>query len=554
MSARTLGLALLALAVVAFAYLGMRGGERRAPAAGARETRGAELQPRATELEPPPTVPSSSSPQTTAERPALAPEAGARARSGAAASTGGLVQCVLYGKVLDGERHVARAHEGHVSLLSAAGESRYTGVSAAGDYSLAGLAPGAWTLSWGAAGYRGESAQLELGADAPIVRRDLNLQKAVVLAVWIVTPSGEPFNVALSARGKLHSQNPVRPVPIATLEAPGETIPVQDAREERYGVGSYDDYQALAVEAGTGVLVLDVDLPVFVSLVAGPHVVATQRVQPGATEVRFVLDPDALLALQAMVRARFVAAETGEPLSGVIDSENEASTVRDGVWEAVLTPGVHDFAFEAHGRARFPLHLTLEAGQELDLGELRVPSGLEIDGRLLDDAGQPVSGIIEFGTVDERGVARFDTGRSLFVGADGRFGIDGLLPAHYVLRAEPYGDIALPADGKPPLLWVAGPVPVSTLAGSATNFDLHCVKAGILELKGSHTLPTGSRCKLLDERGELQRYDAFYPGSTPRFALPPGTYTLVLCAKDWSELSRRAVVLGAGLTVVDVAR
>jgi hypothetical protein len=50
---------------------------------------------------------------------------------------------------------------------------------------------------------------------------------------------------------------------------------------------------------------------------------------------------------------------------------------------------------------------------------------------------------------------------------------------------------------------------------------------------------------------ELTRW-AFYPGYKPRFALPPGSYTLIVCDRAWQELRRFPVVLDADVVELDV--
>lgn len=87
-----------------------------------------------------------------------------------------------------------------------------------------------------------------------------------------------------------------------------------------------------------------------------------------------------------------------------------------------------------------------------------------------------------------------------------------------------------------------------------TGLDLHLVKASILALAGAQTLPPGARCKILDAQGDLLRWNAIPPGFVPRFALPPGACTFVLCDEDWNELERHAVEVGAGVTELDLSR
>lgn len=444
-------------------------------------------------------------------------------------------------------------------MLNAAGTRRRTEASDDGHYSLAGLAPGTWKLFAGAPGYHDFETEVELSAEAPIVQRDLTLEPAVKLRIRLTTPAGERFSDVLKARGRAGLRDPGVPLPVATLAAPGPTIEeARDAMEDPVGVGSFVSSGPLWEAVGPeflGVLVLSVEPPVFVSLVVGTRVIATQRVEAGVEEVSFVLDPETLLGQQCSVRLRAVAADTGAPLDGEVGiDDNTFSILREGAWSHILMPGKHTLRITVHGYARLPFALELAPGQELDLGEIALPTELTIEGRLLDSDDRPVVGNLELGEVDEHGVLRFREYRSYAADETGSYHIYGLVPGRYVLRTAADDDVALPARDEPPTVWVSGNVPVSTLGGSVHGFDLHLVRAGILVLKGAGTLPRGTRCKVLDEHGDLLRWSGFVPGFVPRFALPPGSCTFVLCHEDWKEFARHELEIRAGLNELDVTR
>jgi hypothetical protein len=166
-----------------------------------------------------------------------------------------------------------------------------------------------------------------------------------------------------------------------------------------------------------------------------------------------------------------------------------------------------------------------------------------------------VSGRLGIGERVE-GVVRFrDDGYSLYgTDEDGRYKIFGLVPGRYVLHTVGDDQVRFPARKEPPTEWVSGNVEVSTLEGSVTGFDLHLVRAGVLVLGNAPKLQPDSRCTILDAHGDLLRSSGFYPGFVPRFLLPPGPCTLVLCDADGVELARQALHIGPGVNELDLTR
>jgi hypothetical protein len=396
-----------------------------------------------------------------------------------------------------------------------------------------------------------------LDAAVPIVRRDLVLQRAVRLAVRFMTADGEPL-YATEAGKRLGDAHPF---PVATVDAPGATIPeALHGGADLCGVGSFWQYGPLWEAAGpgcAGVLVLEVDLPVFVSLTVGSRVLESRRVEPGTEEVTFVVSPERLLGELSSVEARLIAGDSGAPLAARVGIEplNESDRVADGHWARTLPPGAHDVTFSAPGYARVRRQLALAPGQRLDLGEVVLPLELVIEGRLLDDEGRPVTGMVRLARRDPTGRVRYDDDRS-YVRTDehGAFRIDGLLPDRHLLRTVASDEVTFPGRENPPPMWVSGLVTVSTLGGSVRGLDLHLVRAGTLVLSGTGGLPAGARFRVLDANSDLVRHVGLYSGFVPSFGLPPGPYSLVVCDEDGNELGRHAVEVGAGVTELDLSR
>ncbi|HEX6883739.1 MAG TPA: hypothetical protein VF530_10180, partial [Planctomycetota bacterium] len=409
------GALLAAIALGLAALLWMRAGldgraaERSAPPPSVP----VETEPTASRLARPERAPEPAASASSAERPPPARNPDSDALAPRATPADALVGCVLHGRVRSSDGSAFSGWRPFVSMTDAGGLRSQTEVSPEGHYSLAGLAPGTWSLSAGGTGFRNESAELELTRAEPIVRRDLVLVRKPLLAVRVVTPEGETFWEAQRARAAAKVRTPDGPTAVATLEAPGaEVEEARDAGQNPVGVGSFWTYGPLLEAFGPGllgVLELQADPPLFVSVVVGARVVATQRVEPGTREVTFVLDLEDLLEQWAQVTMRVVAEDTGEPLTGSlrIDS-NTMANVREGLWSGPLLPGKHTLTFWAMGYAHIPLEVTLAPGQDLDLGEQRIPRELTIDGRLVDADGQPVLGRLDVGRREASGRLRFE--------------------------------------------------------------------------------------------------------------------------------------------------
>lgn len=547
------------LALTAFglvALLWMRPGPARGPAPRAAGSERASSAPAGAELASPERVGESvPAEELNPPGPASTPDASAAAATAKPADA--LLGCVLYGRVRTRDGSSFAGWKPYVAATDAAGTRRQTEVTAEGHYSLAGLAPGSWTLSWRATGFRGGEEELVLDESVPILRRDLSLPRSPLLDVRVLAPSGETLAAVCKARLQAKLPELLSPIVVATLEAPEATIAVADD-EGHVGVGTFWTSGPLWEAAGpdiAGVLELEVEPPLYVSLVLGTQVLATEAVAPGAEEVVFVVLPEDLLAKQALVTLRAVDADSGEPLGGEVSIDSRARyAVRDGTWSHSFTPGRYELCFLSQGHAVLPLDVTLAPGETRDLGELRLPRELTIEGRLLDADGNPVVGHLQVGVRDERGKLRFRQDPYSYPESDARgsFKVWGLHSGRYVLHTTHDEELVRPAQDGPSTVWVSGNVEVSTLGGSVTGLDLRLVKAGILVLKGVAALPPDSLCKILDERGDLLRYSGFYPGFVPRFALPPGPYTFVQCDGEWRELARHALVIGPGLNELDL--
>ncbi|MEQ1893058.1 MAG: carboxypeptidase-like regulatory domain-containing protein [Planctomycetota bacterium] len=438
-------------------------------------------------------------------------------------------------------------------MLTREGAQHLGPIGPQGHYSLAGVEPGTWSVGVHRSGYRQLEAELTLTLDEPIVRRDFALEPSWLLVVRIVTPAGESYGEAVAARARATGQSTPLPMAVATKEAPAATIPGAEDRNGYAGDGIYHTWDGLGRAAGEPVLEVLADPPAYVSLVLGETVLATQLVEAGAEEVRFVLDPEASGETTARIRLRLVSSADRRPVERAdIEIGDSMFMARGAEWSETFAPGEYKLAMRSFGYASVFHVVTLEAGEVLDLGDIELEPEVTIAGRLADGNGRPVVGALEVGSRDKQGRLRFVENYHYAPDEDGNFVIHGLTRGQYVLRSAPEREPEFIAGAPAPERWVLPHTPISTLGGSVEGLELTLVRAGFLELRGMSKWPEGSQCKLLDAAGDLAVYDGFYPGYTPRFALPPGNYSLIVCDRAWQELRRFPVEIDASVVVLDV--
>ncbi len=170
------------------------------------------------------------------------------------------------------------------------------------------------------------------------------------------------------------------------------------------------------------------------------------------------------------VRGRAVN-ESGNPLSGArvsvvgskfVDSRQSISTAHgvasgDGLFSFDgLTPSiVHSVVIQSPGYGRYltDFDAPVASANEVDLGEIVVPSGVALTGAVVDADGAPRTGLYVSiqGANDDAGRLRRDGGESVDLdygrqeetrtGADGRFAFPDLAPGSYVVQAGTRGDV-----------------------------------------------------------------------------------------------------------------
>lgn len=477
----------------------------------------------------------------------LAPEADATpaaAEAGRVPAADPLVGILVHGALVqpDGRPVPVDPQRNWMSFDDGRGKPRSLQVAPASTYAISGLRPGALTVSANPPGFRPRRDTLQLDAARPVVRHDLVLEPAPILLIKGFTPEGEPLvDAVLRELGGERRWQAPRLTAIATREPPPGDLPAISHRAyDRWGIGSYSD-RLDGSWNGTddlpadvmGRLELDEPLPACVSLVFRHLLLATQRVEPGTTEVVFVVPLDRLRALMGSVRLRVVDAETRQVPEGLraelSDSQSSGGGSPPGedgsfTWENVK-PGLAELTVRATGHETHYQEVLVPPGGVADLGQLELQPATAISGFVVDEAGQPV-------VVSLRAL-RDDLDAGLGMGArtwqksdvEGAFRFENLGRHRY--RVTVGGeDHAL------------GWVPVDTRAGDVTGVRLVVQRGALLRLVTDWPASERYGLRVITADGALvSSSDAWQGDWTWAQRLAPGDYVVTL-SRDGQELRR----------------
>lgn len=316
-----------------------------------------------------------------------------------------------------------------------------------GRFAIAGLSPGRWQLRCESRGCR--LLQLDVVLDhEPVQRRDLALSRAVVLPVFVRTSQDQRLQTEVGKLGIWQSLQVIA----TERELRSDLAPTENSSVGDLGVGrhrrSADLNQRNDPNGDDGVLELDRDPPVFASLLLRHVLLASQRIEPGQRELRFVVDLEAATAKLAKVRLRVVdaagqpVAKAGIELSTAQGGGSHKSTAADGTatLEHVL-PGLCYFQIGASKTENFASHLTLAPGADLDLGDVVLRAAAHLQGRVVDENGQGVSCSLQWTALDLwQPPHPLQDRRNAAADGDGKFELWGTgAGRRYLVRAKTQG-------------------------------------------------------------------------------------------------------------------
>jgi hypothetical protein len=348
-------------------------------------------------------------------------------------------------------------------------------------------------------------------------------------------------------------------VPVATRSDPGAWLPdVIGSANNTFGVGQFFQYGQFAQkrkEGSIGVLLVDNDLPVYASLVDCHAVLRTERIEPGADEVDFVIAADALVANRATLTMRVLDAVTREPLPQALasyDGGNRGGGGRAGadgtITDRECEPGIFHLTVSAEGHETLLQQVQLDPGKTTDLGEILLGKGIPLRFRVLDDKGEPCATYFQLGVVDPVTMGiEVDQNEGLRSDDDGELKLPPLGRRLYVLR---------PHMPNPQLGWpVARNLLIDLRAGIPPLSDeIRLERGSQLVLHTESPWGDGTRFRVIDPQGLELVYGRFY-GSAPRLlSLPQDSYRVELLDHAGGWMATKAVSLAATPVTLELAR
>jgi hypothetical protein len=473
-------------------------------------------------------------------------------------------QTLVYGSLVDSSgAPIQGAQFAEVSLVDHTGRRRSADARQEGAFALSELDFGTYWVTANADGYRSLDESFELRPDLPRMRKDFTLQESVELRVKVETPQGKNLFDVLKQTAAPAAVRLL--VPVATREVPGKRIDeVIGDSSHQFGVGRFQNCGPRADKLAPdcmGVLSLDCDLPVYVSLLFHNVVLQTKRVTSGADDVVFVLSPADLIADLATVRVRVVDGESGLPIEhamvtlrgGTFSNIGEATDARGVATIERREPGLFEMQIAALGHARFHGSIDASPGEITDLGTVVLAEEVKVEGRVVDLEGHALAASFALGILDPaQHSVRWLRQQSFRSNGDGSFDIRGLGRAEYVIRTDNHD--ALDRGAWEGVDLVSGNVPIDARGGSVVGLEVRLRPASKLVLQNSGWPAGAIRFSVADERG-LELVGSTLHGSAPRpLSLPAGNYGVSLLDPQGFVLSERSVTLAADTVTLDVAR
>jgi hypothetical protein len=465
------------------------------------------------------------------------------------------VGTIVWGHVLDAEK--TPVQEGYVAFVDRLGERLLARTSTDGSYTVSGLAPGRWFVEAGAEGFLTSESWLPLESDTPRVRRDFQLERSTRLIVRVLTPEGRPF----------HEVDQERPgtrvfwiTPIATKEPPTAGFKINNGDWlHRFGAGRHAFPYPTSPPGAIAVLELFEPMPLYVSLLLYQEVLATQLVDRDQGEVVFVLDVDDAAKQLAELEMTVLDAETRAPLADAVANFHMSAGLgqakkADADGRIVLrgrAPGRYDFFIRSAGHASERMWIELPAGAKVH-HTIALASGARIQGRVLDQEGQPFAAEIELGSAPVPGELPTTASEAFHVRrrtrGDGTFELEELPPGRWLLQ---FHDAR---DDKGLYSHMSANVVVDTSSGPVTDLVVRAIPTGRLVATWMGPDREGIELRFLDEAGLVRAQRSFWSGGPNLIALPQGPWRMLILDGNKAIVDEREISVSSEPLVLELGR
>ncbi|MBI5852817.1 MAG: hypothetical protein HZB39_17535 [Planctomycetes bacterium] len=420
-----------------------------------------------------------------------------------------------------------------------------------GQYAIAGLAPGPWTIECRSEDFVNTRESIAIGT-APVQVHDLVLERAPAVDVFLRTPDGRRL---LEAFGR---GDPTSPFAVAAFEQPlARDLPPTDSRQVS-GVGRARWIEARrrgpqsAGDAPDGMLRLDAKPPLHAALLFRHVLVAQQPIVAGQTALTFVVDPAAIEARCGSLRVRLIDGVTGQPITsgaGVDVSNAQGGGDRSGkpdqdgvVLVERIPPGIARVAYHAVDRDSVALEVRIPRGATIPLGDVVMRPVLDHHGRLVDAEGKRISGLVRWTDLDApRARGTTVDWRSAMADGDGEFTIRTGAGRLFLEAYDPGGRLAHAI--------------VDTRSSAGAPIELRLVSGTKIQVVATGDPLRGYALEIVDERGGLvaaRRIGARWRKTS--FTVVAGRYTLEVYDEDEMLLERRPLEVGAQSLRIEVPR
>ena len=464
----------------------------------------------------------------------------------------------FHGRLLDAAGHpLAGSLNPSLTLADADGRHHTCGERDLGDFAFSALPYGRYQVTASAEGFLKATDEIELDAAHAQLTKDYTLAPAPILKIRVVTPAGaNPFDEELGVED--------RPAfaAIATRELPGKWIDgVVGSLGNPYEIGRFfqSGPRFDSLPGGyMGILMLDQELPAFVSLIHGQRVMQTQVVKAGDEVVTFVLTPDELAASMTTVGMHVVDPVTLAPVGtartllwggGFVERGLES----DPLVRLVL-PGREPALADRNpgASATTPNRTRLVANSvraEPDTAEVEQDLDLEIT--VVDSTGTPRNAAFALGSYDPlSGVLRMDQ-QSAYVSTDaGELELLGLGHHLYVLRTIDDSTPTSTFQGN--ASWASGNVLLDLRPRTApSDFVITLTRATRVLLFVQGEQADGLSFSVVDPQGLPVDSGRFYGDDPRQLSLAQGEYRFALFDETGQVLSEQSAKVGSRpLTVV----